>query len=46
MVGRLPHEQLLVGPSVLKAVACGGNVGGGSGFHRVSSGMFETGISL
>lgn len=46
MAGCLPQEQLIVGPSGLKAVACGGNVGGGSDFHQVSSGMFETGFSL
>ena len=46
MVGCLQQEQLLVGSSGLRAVACGENVEGESGFHQVSSEMFETGSSL
>lgn len=46
MVDCLQQEQLLVGPSGLRAVACSGNVGGESGFHQVRSGMFQTGFSL
>ena len=46
MVGCLPQEQLLVGSSGLRAIACGGNMEGESSFHQVSSEMFEPGSRL